>query len=97
MYENTQQNSFCFWTQCPEVNRSIFSYQFCTFRHSVLKSLFSCIALNFSTIKGIIYLCVRCDFHAMQMLHIVLNVKGIFRVKIGQLFVPLVLRYIKLI
>ena len=33
----------------------------------------------------------------MQMLHIVLNVKGIFRVIIGQLFVPLVLRYIEFI
>ena len=97
MYQHTQQNSFFFWTQCPEVNGSIFSCQFYTFRHSVQKSLFRCIALNFSTIKGIIHLCVWRNFHAMQMLHIVLNVKGIFRVKIGQLFVPLVLCYIKLI
>ena len=49
------------------------------------------------SVKRFIRLCIRRGFHVAQMLHIVLNVKGVFRVIIGQLFVPAMLRYIEFI
>ena len=59
--------------------------------------LFSCIRGKFPAVKGFIYLCLFRNLHVVQMLHILLHIKGIFLVIIGQLFVPLVLRYIEFI
>lgn len=85
------------------VYSSIFSCHFRTSGHHVQKSLFSCIRGNillpadFPAVKGIVHLCIHSDFHVLQVLHIVLNVKGIFLVIIGQLLVSAMLRYIEFI
>lgn len=75
----------------------------CTSGHHVHKSLFSffrgiiLLTVDFPTVKRFIHLCIRRDFHVMQVLHIVLNVKGVFLVIIGQLLVSAMLRYIEFI
>ena len=87
----------------PGFISSIFSFHFCTSGHDVQKSLFSCIwgifflPADFPAVKGIIHFCIRRDFHVVQMLYIVLDVKSVFLVIIGQLLVPAMLRYIELI
>ena len=87
----------------PGFISSIFSFHFCTSGHDVQKSLFSCIwgifflPADFPAVKGIIHFCIRRDFHVVQMLHIVLDVKSVFLVIIGQLLVPAMLRYIEFI
>ena len=65
-------------------------------RYSVVRGIIL-LPTDFPTVKGFVYLCTRSDFHVVQMLHIVLNVKGIFLVIIGQLLVPAMLRYIEFI
>ena len=69
----------------------------CTSGHRVQMFLFSCIRGNLPAFKGFIYLCLFCDLQVVQMFHILFHIKGIFLVIIGQLFVPLVLRYIEFI
>ena len=70
---------------------------------NVQKPLFSCswgiilLPVDFPAVKRFILLCIWSNFHVLQMLHIVLNIKGVFRVIIGQLFVPAMLRYIEFI
>ena len=59
--------------------------------------LFSCIRGKFPAVKGFIYLCLFRNLHVVQMFHILFHIKGVFLVIIGQLFVPLVLRYIEFI
>ena len=87
----------------PMVYKFHIQLSLCTSGHDVQKPLFSCIwgifllPADFPAVKRFIHLCIRRDFHVAQMLHIVLNVKGVFRVIIGQLFVPAMLRYIEFI
>ena len=64
--------------------------------HRVQMLLFSCIRGKFPAVKGFIYLCLFRNLHVVQMFHILFHIKGVFLVIIGQLFVPLVLCYIKL-
>ena len=78
---------FCFWTLCPKVHGSLFS--------CILGMLL--LPVYLPTVKGFIHLCIWSHFHVMQMLHIFLNVKGIFRVIIRQLSVSFMLRYIKFV
>ena len=59
--------------------------------------LFSCIRGKFPAVKGFVHLCLFRDLHVVQMLHILLHIKGIFLVILGQLLVPLVLRYIEFV
>ena len=87
----------------PKVYKFHIQLSVCTSGHHVHKSLFSffrgiiLLPVDFPTVKRFIHLCIRRDFHVMQVLHIVLNVKGIFLVIIGQLLVPAMLCYIKFI
>ena len=76
---------------------------FGTFGHYVQKSLFRffqgiiLLPADFPAVKRFIHLCIGSNFHVLQMLHIVLNVKGVFLVIIGQLPVSAMLRYIEFI
>ena len=65
-------------------------------RYSVVRGI-NFLPADLPTVKGIVHLCFWSDFHVVQMLHIVLNVKGVFLVIIGQLLVSAMLRYIEFI
>ena len=87
----------------PKVYKLHIQLSFCTSGHDVQKSLFSCrrgmilLPADFPAVKRFIHLRIGSNFHVLQMLHIVLNVKGVFWVIIGQLPVSVMLRYIEFI
>ena len=87
----------------PKVYKLHIQLSFCTFGHNVQKPLFSCrwgmnlLPADFPAVKRFIHLCIRGNFHVLQVLHIALNVKGVFLVIIGQLPVSVMLRYIEFI
>ena len=87
----------------PKVYKFHIQLSFRTSGHHVQKSLFSCVwgiillPADFPAVKRFIHLCICGNFHVLQVLHIALNVKGVFLVIIGQLPVSVMLRYIEFI